>query len=420
MNTIKVDRPEGDERAARLALLRRQLSEQIRRRANPLLTSSTSVPPAGLGTSEGSGSRAARVESGGLSSSSGSGCSSGNSSASRTDGKQMDFAARRKRSALERLKSSTTSSNDTPSSVAKSTVVDLSIKMARLHSPMKTDDDVGEPRAAVLKGRSLHMPPISSTRDTVAQAPSTGALGASGMQHALVPYPGACSSHVPPTGVPPRVGGTGAGTGTGTGILVYNVEMNSKTKMVSLATLRQLALTMPHSYPVQRECSHSKPYKGANGSVRPPLEGAGEQGTVQGTGHHATLGQTLTCKAMRSLVARHLRARSRDVPPRAGPAQRGPVGTRRNAPPRVIPPGRAGPCVPRDFLRLSARGSHLPPHHCCGMPSDPKIFLRSAWPTFHALIKSSLISSSENRGTPGRHARLIFFAMNFRSSSSFI
>ena len=60
--------------------------------------------------------------------------------------------------------------------------------------------------------------------------------------------------------------------------------------MVSLATLRQLALTMPHSYPVQRECSHSKPYKGANGSVRPPLEGAGEQGTVQGTGHHATLG----------------------------------------------------------------------------------------------------------------------------------
>jgi hypothetical protein len=43
------------------------------------------------------------------------------------------------------------------------------------------------------------------------------------------------------------------------------------------------------------------------------LEGAGEQGAVQGTGHHATLGQTLTCKAMRSLVARHLRARSREA-----------------------------------------------------------------------------------------------------------
>eukprot|EP00966_Prymnesium_polylepis_P202513 4691747-Prymnesium_polylepis.1 len=78
------------------------------------------------------------------------------------------------------------------------------------------------------------------------------------MQHALVPYPGACSSHVPPTSVPPRVGGTGAGTGIGTEILVNNVTINSKTKMVSLATLCQLALTMPHSYPVQRECYHSK------------------------------------------------------------------------------------------------------------------------------------------------------------------
>eukprot|EP00966_Prymnesium_polylepis_P024477 563676-Prymnesium_polylepis.1 len=60
----------------------------------------------------------------------------------------MGFAARRNKSALERLKSFTASSNDTPSFIAKSTVEDLSIKMARLHSPMKTDDDVGEPRAA--------------------------------------------------------------------------------------------------------------------------------------------------------------------------------------------------------------------------------------------------------------------------------
>eukprot|EP00966_Prymnesium_polylepis_P132728 3068521-Prymnesium_polylepis.1 len=64
---------------------------------------------------------------------------------------------------------------------------------------MKTDDDVGEPRAAVLKGRSLHIPP----HQLRARYRGAGAVdGRAGRQlHAARPYslPGGlflpCSSH---------------------------------------------------------------------------------------------------------------------------------------------------------------------------------------------------------------------------------
>ena len=154
MNIIRIDDlGEGADKDARLASLRRQLMKDITRQHRLVPASSRIVPNADVETPDRSGSVANGVES----SSSSCSCTCSSESSCGSADMQKSFAARRKRSAISRMKSMSGSSVTTPASTEGNTVEDLSAKMSRLHSPMKTENEGNTvpPVAPQGTGRSL-------------------------------------------------------------------------------------------------------------------------------------------------------------------------------------------------------------------------------------------------------------------------
>ena len=154
MNIIRIDDlGEGADKDARLASLRRQLMKDITRQHRLVPASSRIVPNADVATPDRSGSVANGVES----SSSSCSCTCSSESSCGSADMQKSFAARRKRSAISRMKSMSGSSVTTPASTEGNTVEDLSAKMSRLHSPMKTENEGNTvpPVAPQGTGRSL-------------------------------------------------------------------------------------------------------------------------------------------------------------------------------------------------------------------------------------------------------------------------
>ena len=208
MNHIQpVGLKEGEDKATVLASLRRQLMEDLKRRHSP--TPSPRGEPTHMqdvGTPGQTGLAAVR---------SGSSCSSSCSCSSErcgsADDHPMDFAARRKRSALMRRQSVLSKSSSATESEDGNGVEDLSAKMSRLHSPMKTESEGAVPPVAQAAPRSLLFS-SSTTKQESAPISSTAASHASIPQHALVPYQAVRSSAQYPL---VQADGTEAGTGTG-------------------------------------------------------------------------------------------------------------------------------------------------------------------------------------------------------------
>ena len=121
----------------------------------------------------------------------------------------------RKRSALMRMCPPCPDSTASEDRDATSTAEDLSFKMSRLHSPMKTDSAAAEPRAAPVV-RPLNMSGCICHEITEVTAASTGAAAATIPKNTLVPHQAVRRPGLAPV---PRHGAAGTGAGTGTSLV---------------------------------------------------------------------------------------------------------------------------------------------------------------------------------------------------------
>ena len=213
MNLIRpVGLKEGKDKEARVAFLRRQLMEEISRRED-------SPTPAQRGEASRDEDPGTPVAAGLAAARSASPFSSSSSCSSERcgSGDSMNVAARRKRSALARvvsLRSSTPSA--TASGDGNYVEEDLSAKMSRMHSPMKTESEDAAVLPVVLaapsqpKARSLLFSASTVDQDSV-HISSRAASHSTNPQQVLVPYQAARSTAQYPLMQPV---GNEAGTGT--------------------------------------------------------------------------------------------------------------------------------------------------------------------------------------------------------------
>ena len=181
MNTSSVDEEVEDE-DARLARLRRRVLAEIKRRNKPRKNSRI-ASAADATTPDRSGSGVASTYS--SCSSSSYACSSESSG---TDGEAMNFAMRRKRAALERVRSAADSATDSPVSEGMEQVLDsVTAKLSRLHSPMKVENGPTVPVLTQNRGCSLLFSDHSA-RSRAGAIQSNAATSTTSSSQALVPY----------------------------------------------------------------------------------------------------------------------------------------------------------------------------------------------------------------------------------------